>query len=224
MTENQIELILELMIAVHEENKGKQLQTLTDLLHTVPRDNAGVRQTDCKTSRDDRKNEATVQIKMTTTTSSASAPSQNAQMIDAKDKRICELLSEVSSLHAIKDEIRNKTERAMLSKEKIIASLKEEVDALLQQERIDQAEIDSLNESLNKKEEELTEMADNIAKLRYQKDASESELMKQILAKSLRIAILRDAGTALYNELSKPVYHRTKQVADILRKWEDEAL
>ena len=96
--------------------------------------------------------------------------------------------------------------------------------SLLQQERIDQAEIDSLNESLNKKEEELIEMADNIAKLRYQKDASESELMKQILAKSLRIAILRDAGTALYNELSKPVYHRTKQVADILRKWEDEAL
>lgn len=81
-----------------------------------------------------------------------------------------------------------------------------------------------LSEDNKKLSEALNKMSDNVAKLRHEKDSMEQGYIKKLTAKSLRIGILKEAGTALYRELKTmyPACHI--RVSDMLKKWEDEAL
>lgn len=110
-------------------------------------------------------------------------------------------------------------------KDKVISALNDRIT--LSGEAMTMLGVDNkkLNEALETLSSVNQKIADNVAKLRYEKDSDEAGYIKKLTDKSLRIAVLKKAGNDLCACLKRYHYSDTQQphVVSALRNWEKEA-
>lgn len=110
-------------------------------------------------------------------------------------------------------------------KDKVISALNDRIT--LSGEAMTMLGVDNkkLNEALETLSSVNQKIADNVAKLRHEKDSDEASYIKKLADKSLRIAVLKKAGNDLCACLKRYHYSDTQQphVVSALRNWEKEA-
>lgn len=158
--------------------------------------------------------------------------SENALLCERIRYRLAESKTLSASIHKSRERIEelmetvNRHVNTIEEKNKAISELNDQITRSGEAMTMLGVDNKKLNEALETLASVNQKMADNVAKLRHEKDSDEASYIKKLSHKSLRISVLKKVGNDLCACLKRYHYSDTQQpqVVSALRNWEKEAL
>jgi chromosome segregation ATPase len=144
-----------------------------------------------------------------------------SDMIDIMEKQADQKDRSIESLNADCSRLALEIKQ----KDKVISALNDRITQSGEAMTMLGVDNKKLNEALETLSSVNQKIADNVAKLRHEKDSDEASYIKKLADKSLRIAVLKKVGNELCACLKRYHYSDTQQphVVSALRNWEKEA-